>query len=179
MRSFIAVDLPEELREALMALQREIPVGRIMDPETLHLTLAFLGDVPEPVLAELDEELAAIRTEPLTLKAAGLGTFGEPEPFVLWARVEPTPELERLQAAVRRAAERAGLRLKRERFRPHVTLARFRHPGPGELRRLGQFLQSHGAVSLPEARALSFGLYRSHLRPDGAVHEPLAVYPLR
>ncbi len=179
MRSFIAVDLPEELREALVALQREIPVGRIMDPETLHLTLAFLGDVPERVLAEIGEELEAIRAAPLRLRVSGLGTFGEPVPFVLWARVEPTSELERLQAAVRRAPERAGLRLQRERFRPHVTLARFRHPGPGELKRLGQFLESHGAASFPEAEALSFGLYRSHLGEKRAVHEPLAVYPLR
>lgn len=179
MRSFVALDLPGEVTDALVRLQAGLRAGRPVPGENLHLTLVFLGDVPEARAVALNESLAAIRAGPIEISLSGLDLFGGRHPSVLFASVRPNAALERLHDKVARAARGAGIVLERRRFRPHVTLARFR---PGLDRRaqgrLGEFLATHGAVSLPSFTAHGFTLYRSQLRPEGAVHEALAEYQL-
>jgi 2'-5' RNA ligase len=69
--------------------------------------------------------------------------------------------------------------LRRERFRPHVTLARFRRTMLAQdMDRLGMFLEMHGDLSIPAFPVRSFALYRSILREDGATYARLAEYPL-
>ncbi|MBR9844372.1 MAG: hypothetical protein GYB25_14520 [Rhodobacteraceae bacterium] len=76
-------------------------------------------------------------------------------------------------------AQDVGITLPRERFRPHVTLARFRRDMiEEEAAKLGRFMAAHGDVSLPGTRIAQMGLYGSTLHPEGAVHEMLAAYPL-
>ena len=177
MRAFVAVDLPDVARDALQAVQDDLPVGRLMAPETLHVTLGFLGDQPQHVIAAVDEELATIRFAPFRLILQGLDTFGGKQPKLLWAGVAAEPKLAALRDQVRRAIASAGLELPRERFRPHVTLARFRGDMRGsELERLAGFLGHHAGFSAAPFLVDRFNLYRSVLLPEGAVHETLAVY---
>lgn len=179
MRAFVGLPLPDDALHALERLQEGIPVGRIVPGENLHLTLAFLDDQPEAALQALHEALSQIRVPPLALDIRGLDLFGGRSPRILFAAVCPDPILSRLRDQVRRAAERAEIDLSRERFRPHITLARFGRDMPEyQARRLGGFLQAHGDFSLTDVLVDRMALYRSTLTPDGARYDLLADYPL-
>lgn len=179
MRAFLALDLPEEMRAAVVALQDHLRVGRKPPEENLHLTLAFLDDQPEAVLAELHEALQAEALPEISLDLRGLELFGGARPRVLYLKGEGGAALGALHRLVRRVAQDVGIDLPRERFRPHVTLARFRRDmGEGDAAKLGQFMAAHGDVAVPGAQVARMGLYASTLTPEGAVHEMLAAYPL-
>ena len=179
MRAFVAIDVPDAVREALEAVQDELGVGRKMAPDTFHLTLAFLDDQPEHVLAALHEELGALRADPFPLTLRGLDTFGGRSPKLLWASAEPTPALSDLRNHVRAAAHRAGISLPRERFRPHVTLARFRQGlRCDEAAKIARFLSVHGDFGPQNFEVEHFALYQSTLHHDGALHDVLVEYPL-
>lgn len=180
MRAFVGLPLPEDLIEALGRVQAGLGVGRAVPPENLHLTLAFLDDQPETALAALDAELQAIAGPVPEVRIAGLDLVGGSDAVrLLMAAVAPDPALAALRKRVRGAARAAGIGLKRERFRPHVTLARFRRrQAPGEPVRIADFLAREGGFSWPGFAAGEFVLYRSTLTPEGALYDPLAVYTL-
>lgn len=177
MRVFVAIDLPDAARAALEEVQDDLPTGRLLAPETFHLTLSFLDEQPQHVIAAVDEELATIRFTPFPLVLRGVDVFGGKRPKVLWVGVGAQPELGALREKIRRAVARAGLELPRERFRPHVTLAGFRgEMRGGELARLAGFLGHHAGFAASPFQVDGFRLFRSTLSPDGAVHETLALY---
>ena len=178
MRAFVALDLPETMLRPLTRLQAGLGVGRQVPEENLHLTLAFLGDVADGTAHEVAEALDGARLPGLTVALSGLTLFGGRWPAVL-AVGATGAGLAPLHAKVMRIAREAGVDLRRERFRPHVTIARFpREMGPKEQARLGEFLALNGTFALPPEPALSVSLCRSHLTQDGAQYEPLASFPL-
>jgi RNA 2',3'-cyclic 3'-phosphodiesterase len=134
MRLFVAVQPPptamDELAAALTPLRRLPGADRLRWTETAgwHLTLAFLGEVDEPLLPELGERLgrAARRHEAARLRLAGGGRFGD---RALWAGVPGgTRSLGRLAASTAAAARRTGLATDTKPFRAHLTVARARTP---------------------------------------------------
>jgi 2'-5' RNA ligase len=181
MRSFIAIDLPDAVRDALATLQLGLRVGRSVPPENFHLTLAFLGDQTEEALEELHHALDIIAGQRFELHLSGLGVIGATEPRVLFADVEPNSALDQLYKQVKTGLRSVGVILPRRRFQPHVTLARFRPSGllPTETEILRRFLEQNASFNLKPFPVLSFALYQSRLHPDGAVHEVLARYPLQ
>lgn len=179
MRAFVAIDLPDYARDAITDLQAALPAGQPVPAENLHLTLAFLGEQPEEMIEEAHIGLQRIGAPDFELKLTGLDTFGGSAPRVLFVGVERNEALVRLSKMVRSAMHGAGLQIDRKRFRPHVTLARFR-PGMSDydIWKLQRFLSDRGGLSQEPFRVTSFALYRSTLRPEGAVHEKLAEYGL-
>lgn len=178
MRAFVGLPLPDAALDALERAQEGLAVGRQVPAENMHLTLAFLDDQPEPVLQALHQELAAVESPVLQLTFQGLDAFGGKLPRVLAAEVRKTPELSRLRDRVRSACLAAGILLARERFRPHVTLARFpRHLEAGQVERIAGFLQENAGFR-QEAEASRLALFQSTLMPEGARYEVLAEYPL-
>lgn len=178
MRVFVALDLPEALLRPLTRLQAGLEVGRAVPEENLHLTLAFLGDVPEGTARAVAEGLDGLRLAPVALALRGLEIFGGRRPAVLAVGANGAG-LDVLHAKVMRVAREAGVGLPRERFRPHVTIARFpRELGAREEKRLGEFLALNGAFAQAAEPVLAVTLYRSHLTHDGAHYEPLASFPL-
>ncbi|WP_411351312.1 RNA 2',3'-cyclic phosphodiesterase [Leisingera aquaemixtae] len=178
MRAFVGLPLPDAALDALERLQEPLTVGRHVPAENMHLTLAFLDDQPEAALQALHQLLAEIRVLPLTLTFSGLDTFGGKSPRVLAAEVQKTPELSHLRDRIRSACRSAGIELPRERFRPHVTLARFpRHLEEGQVEKIACFLSGAAGFRL-ECEAESFALYQSTLAPEGARYDILAEYPL-
>lgn len=176
-RAFVAVGLPDGHRDALERLMEGCPAARPVDPDTYHVTLAFLDAQPPAVLEALDAGLRAIARADARVTIDGLGTFGRRAPLNLHAAVAPDPGLSALRDRVRGAAHAAGIVLPRERFRPHVTLARPRGSAPSEARaRLAGWIATHGAFRLPPVPVDRIGLYRSTLTPAGARHDILADY---
>ncbi|WP_210530329.1 RNA 2',3'-cyclic phosphodiesterase [Rubellimicrobium arenae] len=178
MRAFIAIDMPDPVRTALENLQERIPLGKLTDPDQMHLTLAFLGEQPDDMIQAAHEALEGIRFPAFDLQLQGLGTFGNREPTVLWAGVKDPTQVKALHDKVLPALHGAGLSLERRRLRPHVTLARFDRSGPPEHEKLARFLSRWDSFPSPAFRVEGFGLWRSTLRPSGAIHDELAYYPL-
>lgn len=177
-RAFLALPLPDWLCAALGTVQERLRLPRPVPEEDLHLTVAFLGDQPEPALAELDDALARLILPAPEIRVDGLGVFGGDRPRSLHATVAPDPQLSALRTRVLSAVRAAGLEIEATRFVPHVTLARFR-PGETRAATLAAALGALGPVALPPARVGELVLYRSRLRPEGALHDDLARYPLR
>ena len=183
-RCFIAVELPPQVRRALEDLQGRLGKGRErgakwVAPAGIHLTLKFLGDVPEeriPLLASAMGRVAAAGS-PLALHLAGAGCFPSAErPRVLWVGMAGDAErLAKLQARMQVAMAELGFPREARPFTPHLTLARMRDlASPEELQRLGSAVR---ALSVPrmDFTAEEVALIRSDLLPSGAVYTVLAT----
>ncbi|MCP5085249.1 MAG: RNA 2',3'-cyclic phosphodiesterase [Rhodobacteraceae bacterium] len=177
MRIFLAIPLPSHIIAALESLQAALPAGRLVPAENLHLTLAFLDEQPQAVAADLHEALSVLSPGGFGLSLCGLDTFGGNHPKLLITGVKQSAPLIRLHKEIRKAARSVGIQLRRETFRPHVTLARFsRTTPPHESQRLAGFLAANAGFSRPAFPAECFCLYRSTLLPTGARHEVLIEY---
>lgn len=183
-RAFIAIPLSDEMLAALGRIEAQLcqgpggGAGRWVRPEGIHLTLKFLGDVPEgrlPVIgATLDKVCRA--HVPFALHLAGLGCFPNMRrPRVVWAGVEEeTGRLERLQAAVERELAREGFPKEARHFTPHLTLARVHERAAREeIEALGSAVAAYTVAEAPTMTARAVHLIQSDLRPSGAVYTPL------
>ncbi|MBY5987575.1 RNA 2',3'-cyclic phosphodiesterase [Roseovarius atlanticus] len=178
MRVFVGVPLEDAAIAALLPVQEALRQGRLVDEENLHLTLAFLDDQPEDVLAELDAALGEIRVPRWDMEFTGVEAKGGRRPALVWADVAKVQPLRQLHDKVRGAARLAGIDLPRERFRPHVTLARFGRSRPVDMGRLTAFLSTYGGFRAGPFPVERFCLYASTLTPEGPVYDVLAEYPL-
>lgn len=134
-RTFFAIEVPERMGRDLERLQtclaKDIPGCRWASSGSFHMTLAFLGEVPDCDLTRLQELVASSvrRFEPVDLTFEGLGAFPSPRrPSVLWAGLNARkPEhLWDIQKSVVAAAAVSGYPCVDDRFHPHVTLGRFK-----------------------------------------------------
>lgn len=175
-RAFLGLDLPGDIRSALAVQQFLLPLPRKVDPALMHLTLVFLGEVPEPALEAAHEAFAALKVAPFPLALQGLGLFGGDRPKVAWAGVAPSEPLMRLQARTEHAARAAGLAPEHRRFTPHVTLGRFPPPAFAQAATLERAVAETPFAAGPWA-VQDMVLWRSHLSPKGPRYEELARYP--
>jgi len=177
-RLFVAIDLPENIKDQLLSLREDdLPPGRWSRRDALHLTLHFIGDVPEAVARAYQGALAQVEAPAFDLQIMGLGQFPiNDRPRVIWAGVQNRPALRALHEAVGEALESEGFRGERRRFHPHITLMRFRKPirrGPAS-----RWLNAHIDFCADAFRVDDFALYESDLQPGGAVYSKRAVYGL-
>lgn len=177
MRLFVAIPLPEDVRERLSLLCSGLPAARWVEPETMHLSLRFLGEVDGRQAADVDSALGGIKVPAFAIELAGIGQFGDNRRVrALWVGVEPQELLMRLQAKVENAVQRAGLAPEGRKYRPHVTLARFKQNPPGP--KLGRYLHEHGLFRHGPVPVDRFALFSSFLSASGAIHRVEADYPL-
>ncbi len=178
-RLFVAIDLPKTTKDQVLALRRDdLPPGRWTRREALHLTLHFIGDVPEAVARAYERALRQVEAPAFELLIAGVGQFPiEDRPRVIWAGAQNTPPLRELYEAVGAALASEGFRRERRRFHPHITLMRFKKP----LRRglASRWLQAHLDFHAEPARIEQFTLFESQLKPSGAVYTERGEYTLR
>lgn len=178
-RAFVSIRPPEDALQPLVAAQAGLPVGRLVAPENLHLTLAFLGDVDAAAVAPLAEALRAraAGVPGFTARLAGAGAFPPHGPVrVIWAGLEPEADLARLAAAVRAAVGDAGLAADDKPFRAHLTLARCPEPWRAEARAaLAGLLGPLEGTLLPAER---IALIESVLGPAGPTYRELVQVAL-
>jgi 2'-5' RNA ligase len=178
-RAFVAVPMPEAVAGDLIAAQAGLPAGRPVEAGNLHLTVAFLGEHPRPVIEDVHLALAGLRAPAFDLTLEGLDLFGDAKPRVLHAGVRPERGLTRLREKVMQAARGAGLEMGRERYQPHVTLARFNRGLVGaDALRMRDFAGSGAGFRSGPFRVEGFGLWRSFLGRSGPVYEEMAAYAL-
>ncbi|MBK5277052.1 MAG: RNA 2',3'-cyclic phosphodiesterase [Desulfuromonadales bacterium] len=176
MRLFIAIELPEEIRQILAGLQRDMAGVRWVPWEQLHLTLLFLGEVGEGELEMLYGGLKKIRFAPFSLNFTRPGCFPRSgNPRVLWFGVDGQPALERLASRVKAAMAACGISFEERPFHPHITLARIRQPEAGAL--LKGYIDHPVALQIPALAVREFVLFQSRLTQQGAVHLSLKVFP--
>ncbi len=185
MRLFVAVELPESIKEAVRALQE--PLRRFgaavswTRPAGLHGTLKFLGEVAPEREAEIGAALAPVAAHaPFELSVRRLGVFpGWSGPRVIWLGLEPAePHFAAVYRTIEDAVAPLGFPRETRPFHPHLTLGRVR-----ERRGLDALIEhlraradgtDLGAFAVPDVI-----LFQSVLRPDGAVYTALRRYPLR
>jgi len=175
-RLFVAIDLPEDLRERLAPLQAGLPGANWIDPDNFHVTLRFIGEVAEHRLEELDELLAGIAAPPFDLALAGVGSFARGrEPISLWMGLDRSAPLMALQRRIDRALTRAGFPTDEKRYTPHVTLARLRQvPEPD----LAAFIAAHNLFRADPFRVDQFTLFSSQPGSGGSIYSVEADYLL-
>lgn len=176
-RAFLALSLPPEVRQRLTILQHLLPLPREVDPDSFHLTLVFLDEVPTHVLQDLHDDLSRLRLTPFDLTLSGVGLFGGGKPRAAWAGVAPSEPLMHLQAKLDRAARMAVALPDTRRFRPHVTLGRFAPPLPEDRLRLERAIVAQAGFTAGPFTVTKVTLYRSHLTRAGSHYEELATYP--
>lgn len=183
-RLFVALDLPDEVRDGVVAWGcRELgdPALRVVAPESLHVTLAFLGYLPEREIAKLGEIVAGLGA---TAPMLGLG---DPlaKPSLRRARLFALPAISPGVAALQQELERklVAARLyepEKRPFWPHVTVAKVKSAGRGT-RRPAAVERPPGRLPkrlLEPALCVRVTLYRSVLQPQGSRYTPLAQVEL-
>lgn len=186
-RSFIAIELPDELRQALKNLQDTLKKGnqavvRWVDPAGIHLTLKFLGSVPSDRINGIIEAMgqSVQGVSPFRLETGAPGAFPNLErPRVVWLGVGgEVDRLARLQATIEANIVPLGFAAE-GRFSPHLTLGRVRDTASTEeRRRLGKII---AATTLEIAYSIAVGsvnLIRSDLTPKGAIYRRLGSVEL-
>jgi len=176
LRLFVAIDLPERVRDGLAALGGGVPGARWVDGEQLHLTLRFIGEVDGGRFRDIATALDGVGGTPFDLHLDGLGHFPpRGAPRVLWAGVAASAPLVSLRTRVESALAVVGVAREGRKFAPHITLARLKGTRPA---RVGRFFEDHPLFRSPPFTVESFRLYSSTLGRRGATHRVEAEYPL-
>ena len=175
-RLFVGIMLPPDVRASLSRLCCGLAGAKWVDPDSLHLTLRFIGEVGGGFAEDIDAALQQVDAPAFTLMLTGIDCFESGgKAHTLWTGVGKQPLLSHLRDKVESALVRAGCEPERRKFKPHVTLARLRG---GESARLGAFMQQYNNVAVGPFPVDSFTLFRSHLGSERAHYESLVDYPL-
>jgi len=177
-RLFVALPVPEDVTDNLVALQSGVPDARWVLPENFHVTLCFAGEVPGGAMRDLEEELLDVAGPPFPVAIAGVEQFSSGKrPRALVATVEKSDRLDWLQQKVSTVARNCGIEVERRKFRPHVTLARFGN-GAETGHHLAQFMASHSIFRAGPWIADHFALYSSRSGRSGSIYTEEAAYGL-
>ena len=175
-RLFVAIALPDPVKDRIALLCGGIPGAKWIDRDNLHLTLQFIGEVPEDRMADIHHGLSRIRHHPFEIAVAGIGTFQQGRnATLLWAGVDRNDELGQLRDKVEQALKREGLGSDGRRFAPHITLARLQRVPD---MRLAAYIAAHNLFRLPPFAVDSFILFSSFLSSSRAIYTEEAEYPL-
>jgi RNA 2',3'-cyclic 3'-phosphodiesterase len=176
-RLFTGIEIPAEQREEIARLKVPLPGGsRWTEPDDLHLTLRFVGDIEKPQAREFADSLETIDVDAFELRLAGLGVFGGNEPRSIWSGVETSAPLEALARANDRAARAAGLPPDGRQFKPHVTLARVKYASADEVARV---LQRIGAFRSQPFIVSRFVLFSAKPKTGGGPYAIEEAFNLR
>ncbi len=190
-RSFIAADLTTEIKNKIKEVQRESISRGIsaswVNPESIHLTLAFLGAIEQTVIDELIPSLEAVSRGigQIKCQVIGLGVFpSDRRPRVIWLGLNEImpqgqePKLQKLQSGIADKVTRHGIVLEKRPFKPHLTIARVRKHQPQNARLIAEQLSKYKDKVFGDFEINEFYLYRSDLRKTGAIYTKLKKFDL-
>ena len=182
-RAFIPIEIPVEIRDrfeqVISQLADSIPehAVRWVPVNNIHLTLKFLGDVSEAnyeVLIQLLESQAKLHS-PFNMSVGGLGAYPNAKrPRVVWIGIEADQELFELQRAIDAETTRMGYQSEVRDYSPHLTIGRIaRNTSAEDIRQVGEVVRKFDLGFLGVSRVDTLHLFRSDLKPGGAVYKKL------
>ena len=187
MRCFIAIDIDQETKNALVQLQQKM-LNRVnirktdvkwVSPESTHLTLNFLGEVRDEEIAPICDAVKSVteKFKGFELGFEQVGSFGGKRARVLWVGTAGGTELlSKLQAELEKGLGSIGFAAEARQFAGHLTLCRIRNPKAGL--KLAEVSKNYKNFKLSGIMVDSVVVYQSQLKPDGPVYTQLGNYKL-
>lgn len=164
-RLFVGLELSPEQKEALTLARSGVEGARWQSDDQLHLTLAFIGEVPTGTVRQIEGALSAIELSSFDLSLEGIDMFGTTyQPKTLWAGVSDEAPLHHLHEKILNALERIDIETDRRRYKPHVTLARFPR---GIQTDIEAWVTSNGTLKTPTQKVGYFSLFSSQRSSEG------------
>ena len=188
-RSFIAIELPDELKLGLTQLEAQLKLGnqpwvKWVDPYSIHLTLKFLGSIAVDRISEItkamDEAVQGI--PPFHLEVKDLGVFPNLRRVqVAWVGISgEVDKLSQLQQHIESNLAPLGFAPESRPFTPHLTLARLRNQAsPDERQRFGQLIASTRFEAAYTIKVDTINLMRSQLTREGAIYSRISAVELK
>lgn len=180
-RVFLAISLPHELKTSIRDLQRnlqaKIPAVRWTNPENLHLTLHFFGEVAQETLEKIKVSVLSVKRchRPFLVEVKGLGAFPNPRrPRIIWLGLEPKDPLRKLHKDYQNILQRAGVATETQTYSPHLTIGRLRQQKPD----LTDLLESAGRTHVGQLPIDKLVLFESRFFSGGTEHIPLLTVKL-
>jgi 2'-5' RNA ligase len=184
-RSFLAFELPLEIRKTLSDISRELketlPNVRWMKEENIHLTMVFMGNFPIDMVEAAAKvfEGTCRGYAPFMIQLRGIGTFGGVRnPRVLWAGIDG--DIERMgefRDELLKNSVDFGVKIEKRKFKPHLTLARFKKKKiPGS--NLESILLEHNKKESPFTKLKELTFFKSQLNQGGAIYTKLKSFRL-
>jgi 2'-5' RNA ligase len=189
LRAFIAVEIPSEIHKAIeskaapLRAALDASLVRWVPTDNIHLTLKFLGDV-SPTNVEMLSQMLSVEVSQhstFALKFGGLGAFPNPRrPRVIWIGIQAPAGLEALQRGIEAAAATLGYPSEERPFSPHLTIGRVKqNVGSADVQKIRTALEQTEVGALGTAQVSAVYLFKSDLKPSGAVYTQLFSAPLR
>jgi len=185
-RAFIAIDLPDDVRAALAEVQARLKRAHLgvkvswVKIENIHLTLQFLGYVPEDKMPGISAALERVCTshEVFAVPVGGVGAFpNATRPRVLWVGCHDTDaRLKALARDVQTAMQEFGFEPEHREFAAHLTLGRIKWPRPDAT--LTKVLDSLKDTACGTLRVEAVHLFESQLNPQGSIYTKLSSHKL-
>jgi 2'-5' RNA ligase len=195
MRLFVALDIDDNIRDRLSRFVEGVrgfsPEARWVRPESLHVTLKFIGEKTEPEVERIKRALQTIVADGFEMNFCGYGFFpGARAARVFWVGIEAGDQLTALAATVDKTLAQLDIPKEEHAFSPHLTLARrgggsgSPHKQKGDFPNRGFEKLQEKLAALPAPKfgtltAREFFLYQSKLSPKGSTYAKLAGFPLR
>ncbi len=184
-RSFLAFDLPDQVVRSVARISEELRKSsldvRWVDPEKIHLTVVFLGEIEEARIEAIGGSVKGVCSHygPFETAIKGAGYFGTARnPRVIWLGL--TGDIERMgnfRDALQEALRPFGIKEENRAFRPHITMGRFRQGAKGG-EELGRIISLYKDVESPRCSLTDFAFYKSDLKPSGPVYLVLGRWRL-
>jgi len=195
MRLFIALDITDAIRDRISLFLAGVsgfaPDARWAKPESLHVTLKFIGETSEPGFEQIKNKLSAVQCGAAEIQFRGHGFFPTAKsPRVFWIGLQAGPPLAALAAQIDDKMAALGIPKEDRAFSPHLTLARIaggsgsprpsKTDGPnGTFQRLQEKLSARSTPEFGTMTARDFFLYQSQLSPKGSKYIKLAAFDLK
>lgn len=184
MRTFISIDIEDVniiskislIKNTLSSLGLDL---KLVEDENLHLTLVFIGEIPETILSPLKESLSTVVHKSFKMHLSGAGCFPScNKPRVLWIGVsEGSDEIIELHRKITNALKRGGIPFEKEKdFTPHLTIARIK--SNRNVNKLSKFMETIINEDFGWIEVREFRLKKSILTPKGPIYETLNSFKL-
>lgn len=194
MRLFVALDIDEQVRERISrfldGVRNFAPDARWVNPQSMHITLKFIGEQPESAVASIKQALQGVSGKSCEIHFCGYGFFPTAKAArVFWVGMEAGPQLGELAGSIDTQLGTLGVPKEERAFSPHLTLARGAAGSGSPFRKKGDRANrtfQHLQEKLAALRASEFGtmtaheffLYQSQLSPKGSTYTKLEKFAL-
>ncbi|MBU2498127.1 MAG: RNA 2',3'-cyclic phosphodiesterase, partial [Proteobacteria bacterium] len=184
-RSFLAFELPPVIKGIVERVSREVRTSPLeaswVKPENIHLTIVFLGNIEteeiESVGGAVQKVCMEHRPFPLSLKPMGCFPNSR-RPRVIWLGLEGDLErMSRFRDEIQQELKPFGIKEEERPLKPHLTLGRFKKPNRMEAQ-LNKLMSYYADLSSPVCSLHELILFKSDLRPGGAVYTKMKSFPL-